>query len=284
MKVKVFGKIGLIVFFAAGIISFQSCSKVDDNVNDDTEVKTSTTDYVNLLSSFNLSTVEEATSENAISGDASELKSAEATIGCMTIKLESNDDGSFWPRKWSIDFGDENCECACGTTHRGKIHVTLSDWWRHEGSQREITFNNYYFDDNKLEGVKTIKNTGLNDAGNMTFLKKLTDGKITYSDSTSMTWDCEKTSELIEGGDTFLFADDVWSVTGDGSGVNIDGKNFTTTITSPLIYKNKCFYPVSGVVTIEVDGEETVTIDYGNGECDNLVTVTIGDESEEKEL
>ncbi len=115
-------------------------------------------------------------------------------------------------------------------------------------------------------------------------MRKLTDGKITYADSTSMTWECEKQSEMIEGGATFKFSDDVWSVTGSGSGVNIDGKSFKMTIITPLIYKNGCFYPVSGVLTIETDGEETTTIDYGNGECDNKITVTTGDESVEIEL
>jgi hypothetical protein len=282
---KTLSKIGLVLFLAAGIFSFQSCSEVDDSVKDNVEVKTTTGDYINLLSSFNSSTVEEATSENVISGDASELKSTEvSTLGCMTIIREPNDNGSFWPRNWTIDFGDENCECVCGMMRRGKIHVSLSGWWRNDSSLREITFEDYYFDDNKLEGVKTILNTGLNDAGNMTFTRKVKGGKIVYADGTSMTWDCEKQSELIEGGATFVFADDVWSVTGGGSGVNIDGKNFKMTITSPLIYKKGCFHPVSGVVTIETDGEETQTIDYGNGECDNLATVTVGDETEEIEL
>ncbi len=55
-------------------------------------------------------------------------------------------------------------------------------------------------------------------------------------------------------------------------------------ITTPLIYKRGCFYPVSGTISIETDGEETKTIDYGDGECDNLITVTIGDVTEEIEL
>jgi len=281
---KTLSKIGLMIFLAAGVFSFQSCSNVDENVNDDVVAKTSATDYVSLLSAFNISTVEEATSGDVVSGDASELKSSEVVDGCMTITVDPNEDGSFWPRNWTIDFGDEGCECFCGITRRGKIHVSLSDWWRNKSSFREITFEDYYFGENKLEGVKTILNNGKNDAGNLTFLRKLTAGKITYADSTSMTWECEKKSEMVQGGATFKFSDDVWSVTGSGSGVNIDGKNFKMTITTPLIYKNGCFYPVSGVVTIETDGEETKTIDYGNGECDNKITVTTGDESVEIEL
>jgi len=125
-----------------------------------------------------------------------------------------------------------------------------------------------------MEGTKTILNTGLNEAGNLTFTKNIIDASITYADASSMSWNCEKFSELIEGGNTFLFADDVWSVTGSGSGVNIDGKNYTMTITSPLIYINGCFYPVSGIIEIAVDGEELIVINYGDGACDNIATST----------
>ena len=280
---KRISEILMVLVFVMGMSALQSCSNLeDDAVNEETNAKTEVSDYVDLIGAFTLSDVDEALSTDASGNLADELKSAEAR--CFTITIHPNDEGTFWPRSWTLDFGDGSCECACGHTRSGMIHVTLSDWWRNEGSLREIAFDNFYFDGYKLEGVKTILNTGLNDDGHMTFLKKLTDGKITYSDSTSMTWDCEKTAELVEGGDTFLFSDDVWSVTGKGTGMNIDGKKFTVTITDPLIYKNGCFYPVSGVLTIETDGEETTTIDYGNGECDNKITVTTGDESVEIEL
>jgi hypothetical protein len=100
----------------------------------------------------------------------------------------------------------------------------------------------------------------------------------------TITWNCEKHSELIEGGDTFVFADDVWSVTGSGSGVNLDGNVSTMEITSPLIYHNGCFYPVSGAVEIVTDRQDTKVIDYGNGECDNIITLTEGDVTETIEI
>jgi hypothetical protein len=273
----------LVLVFVIGLSTLQSCDNVADEATDNGIAQTEASDYVNLLGAFTLSTVDEVTSAETITGETSELKSAETYL-CLTVTVHDNNTGDFWPRSWTLDFGTENCESFNGYMRRGKINVSLSDWWRHEGSLREVTFEDFYFDDNKLEGVKTILNTGLNDAGNMSFTKKLSGGKISYADGTSMSWDSEKHSELIEGGNTFIFADDVWSVTGSGSGVNIDSKNYTMSITTPLIYKNGCFYPVSGVISIETDGEETKTIDYGNGECDNLISVTIGDVTEEIEL
>lgn len=267
------GKLLIPALVLAGIFTFSSCNK--EEVAPEAEItKTSVSDYIKIASSFALATEEEVTS-----GENDGLKSAEI-FNCMNVTIHENENGEFWPRSWTLDYGDENCECFFGNMRRGKIHVTLSDWWRNENSLREIAFEDYYFNDNKIEGTKTILNTGENESGHLTFTKKVLDAKIVYPDGNQMSWESEKFSELTEGNETFLFADDVWAVTGGGSGVNLDGKNFTTTITSPLIYKNRCFYPVSGIMEIAVEGEELKTIDYGNGECDYEATLTVGNQSE----
>ena len=237
--------------------------------------KTTVTDYLNLFNAFTLSTEEELTSE-----ENENLKSAQLS-DCVTVTIHENEDGEFWPSSWTLDYGAENCECYySGNTKRGKIHVTLSDWWRNKGSLREITFENFYLNDNKLEGIKTILNTGLNDNGNLTFSRKTDNAKLTYPDGNHMSWKCEKLSESIEGGDSFRFADDVWSVTGSGSGTNPDGKDYTMTITAQLIYPNGCFYPVSGIIEITTEGEAAKIINYGIGECDNEATVTVDGKTE----
>ena len=273
---KNFRKLSGLFLVVAGLFLFNSCNK-DEVVTEDVISKTTVTDYISMINSFSLSTVEELTS----SDDG--LKSA-TLVDCLTVTIHENEDGEFWPRNWTLDYGTENCECYLGNTKRGKINVSLSDWWRNEGSFKEITFEDFYINDNKMEGVKTILNTGLNENGNLSFTKKVTDAKLTYADGTSMTWACEKFSEQVEGAETILFADDVWSVTGAGAGVNLDGKSYTMEITSPLIYKSGCFYPISGIMEISTEGEEVKIINYGDGECDNIATVTIGDVTETVEL
>lgn len=273
-------KLGKLVFFStvlAGMSFFHSCNKDESKVPENIEIKTTATDYANLIQSFSFETVEEVTS----SDDG--LKSA-TLADCLTVTIHENENGEFWPRSWTFDWGTENCECFSGTLKRGMVHVTLSDWWKNEGSLREITFEDFYINDNKMEGVKTILNTGINEAGNLTFEKKVTDAKLTYPDETSITWNCEKYSEQTGGSETLVFADDVWSVTGGGTGVNRDGNAYTLEITSPLIYNNGCFYPVSGTIEISVEGQDVQVIDYGNGECDNIATVTTGEITDAIEL
>jgi hypothetical protein len=274
---KKLGKPGIFLTIVFGIAILQSCNKDDIQTPSKIETKTKVTDYINLIQSFSLATVEEVISTD------DDLKSAILSV-CLNVTIYENENGEFWPRIWTLDWGSENCECFSGILKRGKVHVSLSDWWRNEGSLREITFEDFYINDNKMEGVKTILNTGVNEAGNLTFEKKVTDAKLTYSDESVITWNCERYSEQVGGGETFLFADDVWSVTGNGSGVNLDDNAYTLEITSALIYQNGCFYPVSGTIEINSDGEELKTIDYGNGECDNIITVTVGETTETIEL
>lgn len=270
-------KLSVLFLVAAGLIMLNSCNK-DEVENKDAVTITKSADYINIIDAFSLSTVDEITSNE---DDA--LKSANIA-DCLTVTIHENEDGEFWPRSWTFDYGTENCECFAGNLKRGKIHVSISDWWKNEGSLKEITFEDFYMNDNKMDGVKTTLNTGLNENGNLTFLKNVTDAKLTYADETSMTWSCEKYSEQIEGGTTILFADDVWSVTGGGAGVNLDGNSYTVDITNALVYKNGCFYPVSGIIEISTEGEDLKVINYGDGDCDNVITVTVGDVTETIEL
>ena len=282
---KKVGKLFVLMTAISVINMFSSCNKDESaptsapfvKIPPPSLAKTEITDYLNLVDVFSLETEEEITNTD----DA--LKSAELE-SCLTVTIHENENGEFWPRSWTLDYGTENCTCFTGNTKRGKINVKISDWWLNEGSLKEITFEDFYMNDNKMEGIKTILNTGLNENGNMTFTKKVTDAKITNTDGLTIIWNCEKQSEQIEGGETLLFADNVWSVTGSGFGINLDEKAFTMKITSALIYKTGCFYPVSGIVEIETEGEAVKNIDYGTGNCDYLATVTIGRVTETIEL
>jgi len=262
----------------AAVVGLNSCNKTDDSVSTSEVSKTSIADYTNIITAFTSDFDDEL-----VSSEESVLKSA-TLAPCFNVTVTKNADGAFYPRVWTVDYLDGTCTLFSGNTKKGKIHVSLSAFWKNEGSLKTVTFEDYYLNGNKMEGVKTILNTGLNDKGNLAFAKTVTGASLKYPDGTSISWECKKQSELIAGGSTILFADDVYSVTGAGTGVNLDKKNYTLTIATPLIYKNGCFYPVSGIVEIATDGAEKQTIDYGTGECDNLATQTVGGITTEIEL
>lgn len=259
------------------VVGLNSCNKTDA-VSEAEVAKTTIADYATIVTAFASDFDDELTST-----DESDLKSA-SLARCFTVTIAKNADGAFYPRVWTVDYLDGTCTLFSGNTKKGKIHVSLSDFWKNEGSLKTVTFEDYYFNSNKMTGVKTILNTGLNEKGNLTFAKTIAGASLTNPDGSSISWECKKQSELIGGGSTFLFADDVYSVTGSGTGVNLDKKNYTLTITSPLIYKNGCFYPVSGIVKIDAVGGDVQTINYGTGACDNLATLTVGGVTSEIKL
>ncbi len=92
-----------------------------------------------------------------------------------------------------------------------------------------------------------------------------------------MTWESNRYVEMIAGYETFVAADDEYLVTGGASGINFDGNSFTVTISDELYYKKCALFPVSGSITIEVEGESSIYISYGEGECDNIAEMTVDD-------
>jgi hypothetical protein len=71
--------------------------------------------------------------------------------------------------------------------------------------------------------------------------------------------------------------DDVIETTGY-SILSMDTIEVKMTIIEPLVRKNEvdCFkYIVQGIRQIERTGQPTITINYGDGTCDNLADVTV---------
>ncbi|MDB5271329.1 MAG: hypothetical protein JWP58_4369 [Hymenobacter sp.] len=67
-----------------------------------------------------------------------------------------------------------------------------------------------------------------------------------------------------------------YRVTGMAAGTNRKGVSYTTTVQTPLIKSSTCFkYFTAGTINITNSNNKTMTLDYGNGTCDNVATVTV---------
>ncbi len=72
---------------------------------------------------------------------------------------------------------------------------------------------------------------------------------------------------------------------GDGKGKGKDDKrDYTKNIIKPIVKLEGCDFPVEGTIEYLKDGEVIATIDYGDGECDNIATKTVDGETYEFEL
>lgn len=190
--------------------------------------------------------------------------------GCATI----THDTIAIPHTILIDFGTTNCLCGDNRYRRGEVHVSYTGKYRDSGTVITVTFNNYFVNDNKVMGTKTITNLGKNTNGNWNYSIQV-NGSILKSNGGTVTWTSTRNREWIAGANTNTKWDDVYLISGSAAGTNANGKSFTVTITNPLRKEIGCKHFTSGIFDLNISGKATRTIDYGTGTCDALATVTI---------
>ncbi len=174
----------------------------------------------------------------------------------------------------TIDYGSANYLCDDGHYRRGKIIVSWTGKYKEVGSVKVISFDAFFQNDNKIEGSKTITNIGVNDVNQLAF-NVVSIIKITNTSGESINWTSTRTRTWIQGVQTKSNLDDVYSITGGTTGINRKGKNYTSTIISPLRVEIACQWRiVSGTIELIREGGSSKTIDFGTGACDATFTVT----------
>jgi len=201
---------------------------------------------------------------------------------CPSVTVEHPATG-IWPKSITIDYGT-GCTGFYDNTRSGRIIINVTGPRREVGSKRTVTFDDYYFNGIKVEGIKLFENLGANDDGNTVITVTLTDGKLVLPDGKTIEREAKHKREWVAGFMTPNKWDDECLVTGSASGKNGDGISYLRTITSALKWKRVCAFIVSGVVTIEREGAEPFSLDYGTGECDNKAVVSRSGESKEIQL
>lgn len=175
----------------------------------------------------------------------------------------------------TIDYGD-GCEGPGGRTRAGKIIISYSDYRLVPGAFREATFENFSIDGVKVEGTRRVENISESMDDDPMFSITLTGGKLTFEDETFATRESERTRTWMRANNPL---DDEVYIEGEADGSRRDGVSYRVEILERIIYKRACwtsrvFIPVAGVKQI-TSGDNVAIIDYGDGECDNIVTVSI---------
>ncbi len=195
-------------------------------------------------------------------------------MNCAEIDLDIVD------QTITIDFG-ENCEGPRGRMRSGKIIISFSARHHEPGAIVTTTFENFVVDGLKIEGIRTVTNLSTSTNENPSFNVKIENGKVTWPDGTFATRTVDRTKTWIR---TNTPITDEYLITGTAEGVNRNGKTYKSTITETVVFKVSCiddriFIPVAGTKDIEVDGELKVTVDYGDGTCDSIITIKKGGNS-----
>lgn len=199
---------------------------------------------------------------------------ADSATHCFTVtEIETN--GGF-PKTITIDFGT-GCTGKDGHTRRGKITAVYTGKLRESGSTATVSFDGYYIDTLKVEG--TLKAENKSTGSNYIFSITVTNGKLSLPSGDFIEVNKTHTWTQTDGSATpRIPGDDVYSVIGSSAGTaQVQGSTYqwTTEITTPVIRKMSCRWRVAGQVAITRNNIKAL-LDYGNGECDNKATVTIG--------
>ncbi len=182
---------------------------------------------------------------------------------CTEITVEPND-GSF-PKTVTIDFGD-GCICRDGKFRKGKIVLFFTAPIRRPDAVLTVTLKDFYVNRVHIEGTKTISN--LSTDGKVKFSVQVVGGKVTWPNGRGFTHESLKVIMQIEGGDTRIIRDDVYSIEGRAKTVYANGLTIVKNTETPLIKPVACPFIVEGKLKIKINAREFF-IDFGTGECDN---------------
>lgn len=250
------------------LLLFASCESSDEVNNFD---ETLTEEALNVVLADDISTEIEEVVEDDSAESGFESRSSSTTSNhpnCVERSVEETTNGKIV----TLDFGD-GCEGRRGREFAGKIIIEYVK--TSTSFSKTITFENFSVEGNAVEGGKSIVKVKENANGNPegTFNVDIT---ITLESGIVITRKGNKVREKIEGADTATRGDDVYSISGNWESVNKDGVVKTATITTNLRREWACKYIVSGVIEISKN-DKKVTLDFGDGSCDNLATITDAD-------
>lgn len=192
----------------------------------------------------------------------------------------SNSFGQF-PNTLTIDFG-AGCDINDSVTVSGKITTTFSGFMNHSGDSIVSTYDNFYFNGNKIEGLTKVKNNGKNDLGQRVFVKEIIGGKVLFNSGETSTFNSIRISKYMDNGTPWKLKDDQINISGNFSGVSKEGETFEGTIKNELEAPFSCECIVKGDIDLTINSESGYNLDYGNGECDKVATLTYPDGTQEE--
>lgn len=223
-------------------------------------------------------------SDQAITGNMVYYKSGQVIVAKpgQNIALEKTDcnviitiDTTSSPKSVTVDYGSSNCTCNDGKTRRGKIITTFTGQYIAPGTIITHTPVDYYVNDVKFEGTKTVQNMGTNANGQPYFNVQI-DGTATLETGEVVDYISTRVRTWTTGFNTLLNRfDDEYDITGTCEGSFSSGEGYSGNTTSPIHIKVGCGFPVSGTLDITPTGKPVRQINYGDGTCDYSFTVTV---------
>ena len=202
---------------------------------------------------------------------------------CTQVSITLLNAPARFPMKIVIDFGT-GCVGRDGHKRSGKIITEYSGRLIEPGSWANTQFEGFKYDSISVHGTHKITNTTASGSNQRQFTIDITDAKLTKLNGDYATWSNHRVITQIEGNGTPQIAvDDIFRITGGAHGKIKHGDliyAWESEIIEPLIKKFTCPWISKGVVrvkreTLPDNSQWASTLNYGQGDCDFLATLTI---------
>ncbi len=179
------------------------------------------------------------------------------------------------PHTLTIDFGPKNCLCGDGIYRRGKIVLSYKGRYKDPGYEHSFSFDNYYVNDNGISGTKSVTMTSIDASGNPTY-SIVENGAISLANGNgTIRINSSKKRRYLSGYNTAAWSDDSYETEGSGTITRANGNVYAMSITKPLLFALNCRWIESGTVSLRPPNGTVRSLDYGNGDCDALATLTV---------
>lgn len=185
-------------------------------------------------------------------------------------------------KKITVDFG-AGCTGPSGVVRKGKIMLSYSGTnFLFPGTSIVANFEGYEVNGLKIEGTRSLTNAGIDLAtSTITVNVKIENAKITWPDNTFVTYATTQVRKIKLSSTGYQVSIE----SGTANGKSRENVNYTASVAEPLILKEECtktgnYVPGSGILDFTYSGF-AISVNYGTGTCDKLVTVSYGDTTKE---
>jgi len=172
---------------------------------------------------------------------------------------------------------ESTCEGQDGKLRAGSF---LIDWTGSIGTgdfSYTLTFDGYKVNDYGLGGSITVSNLALKENG-FSFNVIVNDGMVNCPDGKQINYEQDLNYNFTVNENVEIL------ITGSSTGTGKEGVSYIADIKEPLLVIGGCDHAVSGSFEATFNGRPAVTVDYGDGTCDNKATASRGDQSTTFEL
>ena len=206
------------------------------------------------------------------------LKAGNISFGsCPTVNVNYTTP----PYSITLDWGTE-CTGIDGIKRNGKVEISLTGVMSTKDNVATMKIENYIVEGKKITGTTKITSSGPNPGNGWPRYDITSEGKIVYADQSVLSYRYDGVTLHAEGAATATISDDIWRTEiHSANGVNQDGTTWTAKSTKVMIKKGDCKWYNSGTLEITPSKGDKITIDFGDGTCDNKAKMTIGTKTTE---